>query len=166
LLPAGLLLAACQKPTPTHFTDGGQDVPADKGHTYQWKFDDLAAGAIPGDFIEVLGDWSVAAEGTATSAPNVLRQKGSYGDPDFPRILVKSLSFTDPTVRVRCRPESGSSDQACGLIFRLRDSDNYYITRANALEGNVNLYRVVSGDRQQFASGTRSRSAPPAPRSP
>ena len=37
-------------------------------------------------------------------------------------------------------------------MFRFVDSDNYFITRANALEGNVRLYRVVNGDRQQFAT--------------
>lgn len=37
-------------------------------------------------------------------------------------------------------------------MFRLRDSENYYITRANALEGNVRLYRVVAGERIKFAS--------------
>jgi hypothetical protein len=65
---------------------------------------------------------------------------------------MKDLSFTDLSVKVRCKPESGSTDQACGLIFRARDSDNYYIARANALENNVRLYRVVGRDRQQFGS--------------
>src|SRR6266508_1707405 len=100
LLSAGLLFAACQKAAPTQFTDGGQDVPAEKGHTYQWKFDDLAVGTTPNDFIVALGEWSVEAEGSAPSTPQVLRQKGRYGDPDFPRIIVKSLSFADPTVQV------------------------------------------------------------------
>jgi hypothetical protein len=36
-------------------------------------------------------------------------------------------------------------------VFRFRDADNYYVTRANALENNVRLYHVVKGDRQQFA---------------
>jgi hypothetical protein len=129
-------------------------VPAEAGKTYRWTFDDVAPGALPADFINVLGEWGVAAESTATSAPHVLRQSGHYGNPDFPRVIVKSLTFADLTVRVRCRPESGGTDQACGLIFRLKDSDNYYVTRANALEGNVNLYRSVNADRQQFAGAS------------
>ena len=35
--------------------------------------------------------------------------------------------------------------------MRLIDRDNYYVVRANALEDNVRLYRVIKGDRQQFA---------------
>jgi hypothetical protein len=34
---------------------------------------------------------------------------------------------------------------------RLKDANNYYIARANALEGNVRLYKVVGGKRSQFA---------------
>src|SRR5215471_8507005 len=147
-----LLAGACQKPMPTSFTNGGADIPAENGRTYRWTFDDAAVGALPPDFIQVLGDWKVQNDERAPSPPNVLRQTGKLGNPDFPRVVVKDLTFTDVTIRVRCRPESGSTDQACGLMFRLQDSDNYYITRANALEGNVRLYRVVKGDRQQFAS--------------
>jgi len=33
----------------------------------------------------------------------------------------------------------------------LKDKDNYYITRANALEDNVHLYHVVKGRRDRFA---------------
>lgn len=145
------LLSACQKPTPTSFTTGGGEVATEKGRTYRWSFDE-AAGTLPADFINVLGDWRVEAQPSAPSGPNVLRQAGRFKTPDFPRFVVKDLTFADLTVRVRCRPESGSVDQACGLMFRVRDSDNYYITRANPLEGNVRLYRVVGGDRQQLAS--------------
>jgi len=67
-------------------------------------------------------------------------------------VVVRGLSFADLALSVQCRPESGSLDQACGLMFRVVDSDNYYITRANALEDNVRLYRVVRGDRQEIAS--------------
>jgi hypothetical protein len=42
-------------------------------------------------------------------------------------------------------------DQAAGLMVRVRDPRNYYIVRANALENNVRLYRVVGGRRTQFA---------------
>jgi len=105
-----------------------------------------------GHFISILGDWTAESDPTAPSAPNVLRQTGAFKSPDFPRVIVKSLTFTDVTVRVRCRPEKGETDRACGIVFRAKDSDNYYLTRANALEDNVRLYHVVNGDRQEFAS--------------
>lgn len=49
----------------------------------------------------------------------------------------------------------GDIDRACGLMFRAVDSENYFITRANVLEDNIRLYRVVDGDRQRFASADR-----------
>ena len=137
-------LVGCQK-APTHFTNGGADTPAERGRTYRFNFDDAAPGPAPAEFINVLGDWTVTSE-------HALRQQGSFGGGDFPRVVLKDLSFQDFTLSVRCRPESGGTDQACGVMFRLVDSDNYFVTRANALEGNVRLYRVVAGDRQQFAS--------------
>src|SRR5262245_33510843 len=62
------LLLGCQN-APTHFTTGGSDVQAEKGKTYRWSFDDAAAGALPSDFINVLGDWKIQAEGSAPSGP-------------------------------------------------------------------------------------------------
>jgi len=152
LLAVALSTGACAKPTPTQFITGGDDVSAEAGRTYRWSFDGTAAGSLPSDFLSVLGNWTTDSDPTAPSAPNVLRQTGAFKSPDFPRVIVKSLTFTDVTVRVRCRPDKGDIDRACGIVFRVKDSDNYYLTRANALEDNVRLYHVVNGDRQEFAS--------------
>ena len=98
-----------------------------------------------------LGKWVVKAEKSAPSAPNVLAQTDADDtDYRFP------IAFTGPALRdlhlsVKCKPVSGRVDQGCGLVFRLKDADNYYVTRANALENNVRLYHVVNGKRVQFA---------------
>ncbi len=47
------------------------------------------------------------------------------------------------------RRYQGRSIQAAGLIFRVKDANNYYVARANAME-NVNLYHVVKGVRRQI----------------
>jgi len=144
--------AACEESTPTVLTTGGGDLPAQTGTAYRWNFDDSQTGLKPARLATVLGEWVVEQEPGCPSSPNVLRQKGVFRRPDFPRVIVQDLTFSDLLVRVKCKPESGAVDRACGLIFRLKDSDNYYITRANALEGNVRLYWVVDGRRQQFAT--------------
>ena len=64
------------------------------------------------------------------------------------------LPAQDVEASVRFKAVSGRVDQAAGLAVRLQDADNYYIARANALEGNVRLYRVVKGDRKQLASAS------------
>lgn len=98
-----------------------------------------------------LGKWVVKAEKDAPSSPNVLAQTDADDtDYRFP------IAFTGPALKdlhlsVKCKPVSGRVDQGCGLVFRLTDADNYYVTRANALEDNVRLYHVVKGKRIQFA---------------
>jgi hypothetical protein len=57
----------------------------------------------------------------------------------------------DVEVSVLFKPVDGEIDQAVGLIARGRDTQNYYVVRANALEANVRLYKVVDGVRRQIA---------------
>jgi hypothetical protein len=52
------------------------------------------------------------------------------------------------------KPISGRVDQAAGIIFHMQDKDNYYILRANALEGNTNLYKYVGGRRSILKEGS------------
>ena len=52
----------------------------------------------------------------------------------------------------------GTIDQAGGIAVRLASADNYYVVRANALEDNVNFYRVVNGRRSQI-KGVRTKVA-------
>jgi hypothetical protein len=106
-----------------------------------------------------LGEWVVEADPSAPSGPNVLRQKSKLAGSAFPLAFVPGLDLADMTVRVRCKPEAGAEDQACGLSFRLKDKDNYFLTRANALEGNVRFYKVVAGVRSQLASAERKVTA-------
>ncbi|WP_394846841.1 DUF1080 domain-containing protein [Pendulispora brunnea] len=103
------------------------------------------------------GRWIVRAEPDAPSKPNVLAQVDTDNtDYRFPVAVANEPSPKDVRVRVRCKPVSGKVDQACGLVFRYQDENNYVLTRANALENNVRLYVVKNGSRKQIAtwSGT------------
>jgi hypothetical protein len=64
----------------------------------------------------------------------------------------RSNPLADVEASTRFKAMSGKLDQAGGLAVRLKDQNNYYVTRANALEDNVRFYRVVNGRRQQLAS--------------
>jgi hypothetical protein len=98
------------------------------------------------------GKWIVKAEADAPSGGKVLAQvDADRTDYRFPVAIASEPSLADLRLSVKCKPVSGKVDQACGLIFRASDPDNYYVTRANALEDNVRLYHVVKGDRKQFA---------------
>ena len=108
------------------------------------------------------GRWVVKAEKDAPSGRNVLVQTDvdatSYR---FPVAVADSVTVRNLRLSVRCKAVSGKVDQACGLVFRYRDENNYYVVRSNALENNVRLYYVKDGKRQQLAGwdGTVKRSA-------
>ena len=52
---------------------------------------------------------------------------------------------------MKFKPVSGKVDQAGGLVFRFKDAKNYYVVRANALEDNVVLYKLVDGKRSSLS---------------
>jgi hypothetical protein len=86
----------------------------------------------------------------APSGKNVLAQTdGDTTDYRFP-IAYTGPELKDLRLSVKCKPIAGKGDQGCGIVWRLKDKDNYYVTRANALEDNVHLYRVIQGRRVRF----------------
>ena len=72
-------------------------------------------------------------------------------DNRYPICILDSVKASDVELGVSFAPISGKIDQAAGLIFRVKDANNYYVARANALENNVNLYHVTNGIRRQIA---------------
>jgi len=98
-----------------------------------------------------VGRWVVVQDPTAPAGDHVLAQVDDDDtDYRFPVAVADVPVLKDLRLEVRCRPVSGKTDEACGLVFRYRDPGNYYVARANALEDNVNLYRVVDGRRRQI----------------
>jgi hypothetical protein len=123
-----------------------------------WNFDQDAVGKPPAGFAFALtgqgtmGKWVVMKEPTASSQPNVLAQISQDNtDYRFPLAVAEDTSYIDLSLSVKFKTISGKVDQGAGLVFRLKDKDNYYIVRANALENNFRLYHVVKGRRVQFA---------------
>ena len=133
---------------------GGGAGPSSK----TWSFDSDKADGPPAGFMfgrtgsGPEGRWLVRADKGAPSGGNVLAQIDTDDtDYRFPVAVVKETSFRNLSLLVRCKAVSGKVDQACGLVFRYKDRDNYYLTRSNALENNVRLYYVKDGKRKQFA---------------
>lgn len=124
-----------------------------------WNFDADKTDAPPASFTfartgsGAMGRWVVRAEKGAPSGGNVVAQVDTDGtDNRFTVAVADEPSFKDFRLSVKCKTVSGKVDQASGLVFRYRDENNYYVTRANALENNVRLYYVKDGRRKQFAS--------------
>ncbi len=168
---ACLALASCRNtaappptasPAPSPATERSPAAapgPATGDSTRTWSFDDGSAGDAPSGFSfgrtgsGALGRWVIRPEADAPSPPNVLAQLDTDDtDHRFPVAIADAPWLGDVRLSVRCKSVSGRVDQACGLVFRYRDENNYLITRANPLESNIRLYYVKDGSRRQIAS--------------
>jgi hypothetical protein len=124
-----------------------------------WTFETDAADQAPGGFSfgrtgsGAQGRWSVRQEKGAPSGGKVLAQLDADATSfRFPVAAADASSARDGAVSVRCKMVSGKVDQACGIVWRYQDENNYYIARANVLENNVRFYTVKDGKRNQLES--------------
>ena len=123
-----------------------------------FNFDNDAPGKSPAGFTSYAtgggpaGKWVVTQLLDAPSAKNVVEQTDAdRTDTRFPVLIADKGEYADLDLTVKAKSISGKIDQGMGLVFRFRDPKSYYIVRANALENNFRLYRMVNGRRLQFA---------------
>jgi hypothetical protein len=128
------------------------------GKEFSYNFDADSPGQLPAGLHAARtgagkdSRWSIINDPTAPTKPNAVAQTSvDQIDYRFPLLIADAASFRDLDLTVKFKAVSGSIDRAGGLAFRLRDTNNYYVVRANALENNYNLYRVVNGRRSEFA---------------
>jgi hypothetical protein len=113
------------------------------------SFESSKIGAAPEGWTTTLtgsGDpkWTVESDDTAPSKSKVLKQSGRA---TFPLLLKNGSNIKDGFIEVKFKAVAGSQDRAAGIVWRARDGNNYYVLRANALEDNVVLYKIVDGVR-------------------
>jgi hypothetical protein len=101
--------------------------------------------------------WTVEVDPGAPNQGKVLRQSGTA---TFPWCVKSDVKLSDGWVEVKFKSLAGKEDQAGGVVWRWKDGDNYYVARANALEGNVSLYYTERGSRKTL----KYVDAPVAPR--
>lgn len=113
-------------------------------------FDDLKIGGSPTGWQSTatgIGTprWTIEKDASAPSPTQVLKQSG---EAQFPVCIYQKAEMADGFVEVKFKAVSGSGDQAGGVMFRVKDKDNYYVFRANAAEDNVELFHMLHGNRQ------------------
>ncbi len=136
---------------------GQSSAPTPAGEWRTWRFDEVPIGQLPSGFsIPMTGSgtlprWEVLAEPTAPSKPNVLAQRARENSGEhFNLAVVDQSDYQDLEVEVKLKAVEGREDQGGGLLWRYQDPDNYYVARANPLEDNFRIYRVVKGWRRQL----------------
>ena len=123
-----------------------------------WTFDKNPPETLPPEFqIGTLfdgrpaGEWKVIETGRAKSPPRVLGQlMGKGAEHAYKTVFVNGITASDLDLEVSLLPIEGKADMGGGLMWRATDDRNYYLTRANPLEQNIRIYRVVKGVRQML----------------
>jgi hypothetical protein len=121
-------------------------------------FEGMPIGSPPAGWIVTKTDggaepqWEVVADSPSPAGARVLAQLSKDATSGrFPLAIHPGVALANGAVSVRFKPVSGNVDRAAGLVWRYRDENNYYVVRANALEGNVVLYKVENGRRTPLA---------------
>lgn len=130
---------------------------------------DFEGDELPPDFVvrETQGrgrpaTWRTAASNTTTDGERVLAVETANAGSTFNLLLRPAAVGPDLQLDVRVQAVKGQEDQGGGLVWRARDSDNYYVVRWNPLENNLRLYTVVDGQRSLPLADVEIRADPQA----
>jgi len=123
--------------------------------THVWTFDNDPPETLPSEFQmgtlfdgRPAGVWMVLETGRAKSPSRVLGQlMGKGAEHAYKTLFLNGIRASDLELQVSFLPIDGKADMGGGLIWRATDDRNYYLTRANPLEQNIRIYRVVKGVR-------------------
>ena len=91
--------------------------------------------------------WTVEQDPTAPSKLKIVKQSGQA---TYPLLLKDDSNIRDGFIEIKFKAVAGTQDRAAGVVWRAQDANNYYVTRANALEDNVVLYKTVGGVRSHL----------------
>ena len=160
-MTAGLVTVFTNNQAPSSSASQTQNQIRSSLHRTTYNFDNEKVGSLP-TYLQagltgqgIRSEWSVKQDSTAPSAPNVLAQTADEAvDYHFPYVVLAGQDFSDLNASVSFKAVSGRIDQAAGIIFRFVDSGDYYVLRANALEGNAILFKYINAVRSSIASAT------------
>jgi hypothetical protein len=82
-----------------------------------------------------LGGWALSETG------------GDATDLHFPLCISEQTVARDVDATLRFKAVGGNHARAAGLVLRAQTANDYYVVRADALDGSVRLYRMQRGRR-------------------
>lgn len=131
-----------------------------------FDFGEVSPGTTPPQFKSFVagsggpGDWQVMLDEAPTELPAISPQANPINrravlaqlsrekiDERFPITYFTGESFGEFTFSTKFKLLGGTGEQIAGVVFRLQDERNYYVARANGLDGNVRFYKFVNGER-------------------
>ncbi|MGC8887537.1 MAG: family 16 glycoside hydrolase [Verrucomicrobiia bacterium] len=136
------------------------------GAEKQFDFASLSEGDTPAGFKSLLvgqgspGQWKIVLEDVppalkpfstravvSSKRPVLAQLSKDPTDERFPVFVYDDEIFDDFTLTVRFKIVDGVAEQMAGVVFRFQDTNNFYVARANAKDGNFRFYKVVNGIR-------------------
>lgn len=161
MLCCALVLATCggepARPPPSNVQAALKASPTPED-ARTWSFDDSAPGSMPAGLaraetlsVGTPATWAVVADPSAPSPPHafgVTKTENVGGTLNL--ALVEDAAWADVEVDLALRAVGGHETVGGGLVWRLRDTNNYYVARWK--RGNVRVYVVDGGHRTRIAS--------------
>jgi len=98
------------------------------------------------------GKWTIVRDESSAEGVAIEQSSDDPTNDRFDFAVYQSLSLKNLAVSTRFKLITGTMKSA-GLVFRFRDAGNYYVLRANALEGRVDVFCVREGE-MKWVSGT------------
>jgi hypothetical protein len=96
--------------------------------------------------------WKIVEDKTAPGGGRALAQTSKSPGPVFNLCILEEGNYKDVDLSVSFKAMAGEQDQGGGLVWRVKDNNNYYVARMNPLEDNFRVYRVVDGKRMELQS--------------
>jgi len=150
-----ITLIACQPKTIKLNSDNKESDSLFSNPDCKILFDTIAIGSLPAGWISSItgnntpGHWEVVSEKDGKVIGQTSSNSSGYL---FNMLILNGPELKDLVLSVKVKAVGGKEDQGGGLVWRYQDSDNYYIARANPLESNFRLYKVINGNRKQIKS--------------
>lgn len=124
-----------------------------------YNFEKVKSGILPKGWGTAMtgkgtpGKWVIAIDQSNSGENKVLAQTSmkNFGY-HFDMAVKNDSDFKDLILTVKFKAIKGNEDRGGGPVWRYIDENNYYICRANPLENNFRVYKVINGNRKQLKS--------------
>ena len=123
-----------------------------------WTFDKDEVGAIPKGFVAVAsgdqqaGSWKVEAQAAVPSAPNVVLGTSSCGG-CHEMLVAQGFQYEYPDLVVRIQQGAGAAAGQVGVVFGMKDAQNYYATLVDVSQKIIQVVRVIDGKESVLGRG-------------
>lgn len=125
-----------------------------------WSFDaDAVDKAPPGFYFDTTndrpkGNWRVVQDGMQ----RVLAQTDPRRDERrLALAVVEGVELRQVRLSAKIKIVAGVEEQAGGIVWRYRNSENYLVASIDAEDKNLRLYRVVDGNRVRFGGADHKK---------